>query len=349
MATTPDDVIADLDEGRAEEFDEFLARLERVGAQLATGMVAGQVRPGVELRALRAAIVDHLRDEVIPQLTPHRALAVLDGLGRRGITELEVARPALERARQAASQPPAPPTWPELAALRALPPAQARLAPGITHAGFAVELADRGAPVPGELMALYAATDGLELRNPTTDEVVFALAPARELAVTVRDGQPVLRLGGWDADATGHARVETELWLAGGALTGALTRRHPTRPPEQLRFAARLLDVRAVLRFALSRVAARRAHATEDDLGIVAALHVEQSWPWYFASDDDRFELLRAGGHIAAARAWCAAMIADLDEDVASCTRAGDHGDARRAERQRERWQARLHETEPRP
>ena len=43
-----------------------------------------------------------------------------------------------------------------------------------------------------------------------------------------------------------------------------------------------------------------------------------------------------------AARAWCAEMIARLDDDAASCTRAGDHGAASKAERQRERWAARV-------
>lgn len=342
MDVTPDDVIADLDDTLALGFDALLAWLDRVGVQLAAGMLDGQVRPGAELRAARAAIVDHLRDEVIPGITAHRAIAIVDALARHGIGDLEDARPGLERARRAASRPPPPPAWPELAALRALPPDQAQLAPGITHAGFAVELADRGAPVPDELLALYAAIDGLVLRNPQADEVVFRLVPASELALVERDGRVALRIAAWDDRAIGHARASTELWLEDGALTGAFERRHPGQPLARVRFATRPLDVRAMLRFAVARVEAQATDPRERDLGVVAALHAERGWPWYLADDDGRFELLHAAGRTDAARAWCAEMIARLDDDAASCTRAGDHGAASKAERQRERWAARV-------
>ena len=340
MHVTPDDLIAELEDALAHGFAALLARLDRIAAQLAAGMLEGEVRPSAELGAARAAIVDHLRDEVIPGITAHRAIAILDGLGRRGIGDLEGARPALERARLAAARPPSPPAWPELTALRALPPELAQLAPGITHAGFAAELADRGAPLPDDLLALYAATDGLALHHPATDEVVCRLLPASELAVVERDGRATLRIAAWDDRAIGHGRASTELWLEDGALTGAFERCHPGQPLARVRFATRPLDVRAMLRFALLRVEAPATDPRERDLGVVVALHAERGWPWYLADDDDRFELLRAADRTAAARAWCAEMIARLDDDAASCTRAGDHGAASKAERQRERWAA---------
>ncbi len=344
MHITPDDLIAELEDALADGFDALLARLDRIAAQLAAGMLDGEVRPSGELGAARAAIVDHLRDEVMPRHAAHRALAIVDALARHGIGELTAARPALERARLAAARPPSPPAWPELTALRALPPDQAQLAPGITHAGFAAELAERGAPLPADLLALYAATDGLALRHPATDEVVFRLVPASELAVVERDARATLRIAAWDDRAIGHARASTELWLEDGALTGAFERRHPGQPLARVRFATRPLDVRAMLRFAVARVEAQATDPRERDLGVVAALHAERGWPWYLADDDDRFELLRAAGRTAAARAWCAEMIARLDDDAASCTRAGDHGAASKAERQCDRWGARLRE-----
>ena len=177
---------------------------------------------------------------------------------------------------------------------------------------------------------------------PQADEVVFRLVPASELALVERDGRVALRIAAWDDRAIGHARASTELWLEDGALTGASERRHPGQPLARVRFATRPLDVRAMLRFALLRVEAEATDPRERDLGVVVALHAERAWPWYLADDDDRFELLRAAGRTAAARAWCAEMSARLDDDAASCTRAGDHGAASKAERQRDRWAARL-------
>lgn len=231
--------------------------------------------------------------------------------------------------------------WPELAALRALPPGVALFAPGVTDPAFADALAARDAPVPAELRALYRATDGVVLRNRQTDEVVFRLVPADAIAVGLRDDHPVLLIGSWWLRPFGYARESIELWLDGSALTGAYERRHPGQPHHQLRFGARPFDVRAMLRFALSRVEAEAETEREREAGIVDALYAERSWGWYLAGDEERFEQLVSAGRRAAARAWAERMAADLLEDAESCTRVGDHGAASKAERAHEAWLAR--------
>jgi hypothetical protein len=189
-------------------------------------------------------------------------------------------------------RPPPVPDWPELAALRALPPGDALLAPGITQVDFARELAARGAPVPAELLELLAATDGLVLRNCETGEVVFRLETAQGLAVAERDGRPVLAIGSWWIRPFGHSRESIQLWLDGDLLTGAFERAHPGEAPQQARFGARPLDVREVLRFALAKVEARAGTEHERELGIVGALEGELSWEWYLADDGERSRML---------------------------------------------------------
>lgn len=236
---------------------------------------------------------------------------------------------------------PAPPRWPELAAIHALPDGVALLAPGITDVGFAHELAAAGAPVPRELLELLAATDGLVLRNAETSEVVFRLESAQTMKAADRDGYPVLAMASWWLRPFGHALESIQLWHEDGALTGAYERRHPNQPLHVLRFGTRPLDVRAMLRFALARSQARAETDRERDLGIVDALLAELSWGWYLADDVERFELVVAAKRPAPARAYCERLAAELQGDAESCTRAGDHGAATKAERERDAWLAR--------
>jgi hypothetical protein len=190
------------------------------------------------------------------------------------------------------------PAWPELEAIRALPPGKALLAPGITQLGFVAELEARGAPVPPELLQLLAATDGLVLRNVETDEVVLRFQSSQTLAAGERDGRRVLVIASWWLRPFGHARETIELWLEDGLLTGAYERRHPTQPPHRLRFGARPFDLRAMLRFGLDRALATAASAEERERGVVDSLLAERSWGWYLADDAERAALLRswAGG-----------------------------------------------------
>ena len=236
---------------------------------------------------------------------------------------------------------PAAPSWPELAAIRALPDGDALLAPGITDVGFAAELAAGGAPVPAELLELLAATDGLVLRNSETSEVVFRLESAQTMKAADRDDHPVLALASWWLRPFGHALESIQLWLEDGALTGAYERRHPGQPLHHLRFGTRSFDVRAMLGFALARSQARAETERERELGIVDALLAELSWGWYLADDDHRFELVVAAKRPAPARAYGERLAAELLDDAESCTRAGDHGAATQAERARDTWLAR--------
>jgi hypothetical protein len=185
------------------------------------------------------------------------------------------------------------PAWPELEAIRALPPGKALLAPGVTDVGFADELAAKGTPVPTELRQLLAATDGLVLRNVETDEVVLRFASAQTLAAGERDGRQVLVIASWWLRPFGHARETIELWLEDGLLTGGYERRHATEPLQRVRFGTRPFDVRAMLRFGLDRAQARAASAEERERGIVDALLAERSWGWYLADDAQRAALIR--------------------------------------------------------
>lgn len=233
------------------------------------------------------------------------------------------------------------PDWPELDAIRALPAGKALLAPGVTQLGFADELEARGAAVPTELLRLLAATDGLVLRNLETDEVVLRFESSQTLAAAERDGRAALVLASWWLRPFGHARETIELWVEDGMLTGAYERQHPSQPGERVRFGARPLDVRAMLRFGLDRVAARGESAQERELGIVDALLAERSWGWYLADDDERVALMVRAGRRAQALAHCQRMAAELQGDAESSTRSGDHGEATRAERAADAWLAR--------
>ncbi|HVV85202.1 MAG TPA: hypothetical protein VHE35_19205 [Kofleriaceae bacterium] len=238
-------------------------------------------------------------------------------------------------------RPPPPPRWPELDALRALPDGVALFAPGITDTAFASALAEAGAPVPAALLELLAATDGLVVRNVETTEVVFRLETAAAMKVVERDGGPVLAIASWWLRPLGHELETIHLWLDGGALSGGYELRRAGQPAHLQRFGTRPFDVRDLLRFALARSQARAETAHERDHGIVDALLAERSWGWYLAGDVERFELLVAAGRRAAARAHCERLAADLLDDAESCTRAGDHGAATKAERARDAWLAR--------
>ena len=236
---------------------------------------------------------------------------------------------------------PAPPTWPELEAIRALPSGIALLAPGITTAGFADALDARGTPVPAELLALLAATDGLVLRNRETDEVVLRFESSQTLAAAERDGRQVLLLASWWLRPFGHARETLELWFDDGLLSGAYERRHPSQPVTWVRFGARPFDVRAMLRFGLGRVEAQSEGEQDRELGVVSSLLAERSWGWYLADDDERVAIMVRAGRRAQALAYCRRMAEDLQGDAESSTRAGEHGEATRAERAAEAWLAR--------
>ena len=236
--------------------------------------------------------------------------------------------------------PPAAATWPELDTLRALGPDLALFEPGIRDAGFAHALAAAGAPVPDDWLALLAATDGLVLRNRETGAVVLRVTGAGGLTVVERDGRPALLVGSWWLRPFGYARESIELWIADGMLAGAYERSHPHEPLQRQPFGARPLDVRAMLRFGLARIDARADSEQDREAGLVAALYAERSWGWYLASDDDRHARLVAAGRHAAARAWAEHMAAELQDEIESCTRAGEHGAASKAERARDTWLA---------
>jgi hypothetical protein len=252
--------------GRASTFlDELGERLH----QLVADMIDGRVLPKQEACALRAAIIDLVRDEALPTLAsrnPSDALLVLDKLKAYGYRQLEAERPRLESARVSRFPAPAPATWPELAELSAAAeryPSVCKVGGPIQNAAFVHELEQDGILVPEEALAVYAWSDGFDLSCLAAEYLpVFSLLPSDSIDVSDEEGsyprRAVLFQGGDEVQFSVYRDSKTQWWLVYECEYEPIGRR--------------LLDLRELIRYGLARM---RAPTTD-------ALVNELSWNRYF-------------------------------------------------------------------
>jgi hypothetical protein len=231
----------------------FLAELVARLQQLTANVIDGRALAAPDASALRDGILELVRIEALPRLAaayPGDALRALDKLKAYGLAALESERAALEAERAARFPPPPAPDWPELFALRRAAlesPPSCRLGAPAAHVAFAHELERRGLPLPDELLALYAFADGFELtaRAAPGLPVLALVASASIDELDAGEEQPprALLFQGGDAEQLCVYRDGDGRWQ--------LLFEYDYEP-----VARRPLDVRALLRFGLERMAA---------------------------------------------------------------------------------------------
>src|SRR5262249_35456484 len=105
-----------------------------------------------------------------------------------GWSQLEGERGRLEAVRAARFPPPPAATWPELAELRAAAdqhPDICKVGPPVDNINFVKDLEDDGLALPGELLALYAWSDGFDLSCIVARHVpVLSLLPCGSIDVS---------------------------------------------------------------------------------------------------------------------------------------------------------------------
>ena len=254
--------------GTAKRFQQALeGRIRQLGAN----MVDGRVLPAQESDALRAAIVDLVRDQATPhfvQRDPDGGLRVLAMMRAYGWPELPEAAQALQVARQAKYPPPPPGTWPELDAIRSWVndnPDVGRLAPGVVHVAFVGDLRrNEGVRLPAEVVALYAAVAELGLASAVEPTMpVFALVPGTSLEVLDAQGRYPARAAAFEGMDGEHISVYCDRKARSWAVFDA-----DAEP-----VAKRALDVPSLLRFGLARAACREPETLIDG---------ELSWDAFF-------------------------------------------------------------------
>lgn len=228
----------------------FTAELEQRIRQLLVDMVDGRVLPEPEAAALRASLVDLVRTEAIPRFAdknPSDALRILDMLKAYSYTQLETERAALEAARAAMFPAPPPATWPELTTLRtaaAAHPDACRIGPPGTNVYFAKEMADGGAALPDDVLALYAWADTFDLACiAATYLPVFSFVPQSLDISDAADGYPrraAVFQGGDEVQLAVYKDRKKQWWLV--------------YEYEYEPIGKKALDVQELLRFAIRRM-----------------------------------------------------------------------------------------------
>lgn len=226
-------------------------------------MVDGRVLPKPEAAALRASILDLVRQEALPKLgsrNPSDALQVLDKLRAYGFAQLEGERAPLERARASKFPPPPPATWPELVELReaaARRPDVCRLGAPAGNVYFAKALEEDGLPLPEDLLALYAACNGFDLSCASAPHIpVFSMLAGESIDVCEQaDGTPpraAVFQGGDEVQLCAYRDRKKAWWLV-----------------YEFEFepvGKKLLDLRDLVRFGLKRMGAPAVEALDGEL-----------------------------------------------------------------------------------
>ncbi|HEU4726854.1 MAG TPA: hypothetical protein VFT22_03165 [Kofleriaceae bacterium] len=246
----------------ASSFDDFATALRRRLQQLSVSMLDGQVIARPDAQALAARLIERVR-ELLERLVeqPAQALRVLDALRSTGFGELEPERDRFERECARRFPPPPPVTWRELAELRALAlahPDHCQVGPPVTHVEFAARLEAAGTPLPGELLALYAAASHVALACRHVP------APAGGIchgdALRVRDGRLIL----FDRIKR-HPRL-LMIEQPGISIVQALGTWWLVLEDERAPATRRPLDLQGLLRFALRRMEAPSLEVLFTDL-----------------------------------------------------------------------------------
>ena len=309
--------------------------------QLAVGMVDGRVLPTAEAAAARVALIDDVARE-LPTVSPRDALAALDALARHGLLDLEPQRAVLEAERVRRFPPPPAATWPEFDELRALAknePDTCELGPPLRTGDIAPAMLERGVLVPDELLALYAAFDGVTLRDRTTGALALQIVAAEELYPCPLRGAKHAAVIMTETARRGMVMTTTTRFLVDGA-PGRWRLGYAIDDEPQ---GEQALDVPALL-----RVGMRRARTgPPPGLPILPPLATDLTWEeWQPRSEEAWVDALVVVGERERARAVCRERAAWFADDEDSSMRAGDFGEATRAERAKDWWTARLRELE---
>lgn len=222
------------------------------------------------LRAVFVSSSPTVRSEALPALSAKNsndAIVVLDKLKAYGWTALEGERPRLERQRASKYPPSTPANWPELGQLKSASeghPDFCVVRAPVENVYFAEALREGGLPLPGELLALYAAHDGFDLScvSHPPHVPVFSLLPGASIDENeASDGYPrraVCFEGGDETELSVYCDRKKVWWVV--------------YEYEYQPVAKKVLNLRELLSFAFRRM---RAPTFE-------ALNGELSWERYF-------------------------------------------------------------------
>ncbi len=250
--------------------DAFVGVLRQRLQQLGVRMVDGRVIDKREAAALEGQLIELVKTRVLGPLAarPADALRVLDVLRSTGFVALEPERADHERERARQFPPPAPATWREIAELRALAvshPDHCEVGPPASHVEFAARLAAAGTPVPGELLALYAACSHITVACRQVAASAGSVCPGD--ALRVRDGRLIL----FDRIKRHPSMMLIE--QPGISVVQAIGTWWLVLEDDRAPATRRPLDLQALLRFALRR----------RDAATLEALLTDLSWRRFFA------------------------------------------------------------------